>query len=136
MRVQPPCWVNFPFKWAPAYSAPAGQQGTCAQQVHLLCHPARHFPNHQVVHGTRALENRIEGTLRRAGLTSAICSQWNAADLAPCSAFSARGRFYGDLWAPFMFTLFNGGDFLGRLLAGVGPWSYRRVALILLNPNF
>ena len=53
----------------------------------------------------------IEGTLPRAGLTSAICSQWNAADLAPCSAFSPRGRFFGDLWAPFMFTLFNGGDF-------------------------
>ena len=34
-------------------------------------------------------------------------------------------RGAGDLFVPFMFLVFNGGDIIGRLLAGVEPWRSR-----------
>ena len=38
-----------------------------------------------------------------------------SADCLPASA--------GDLFVPFMFLMFNGGDLLGRGLASLGPWA-------------
>ena len=38
-----------------------------------------------------------------SGLTSAICSQSNPADVAPCNTYSPHGRFFG---APFCLQTF------------------------------
>ena len=35
----------------------------------------------------------------------------------------------GDLWTPLLFLVFNGGDMLGRCLAGLGPWHARAPAV-------
>ncbi|EIE23913.1 hypothetical protein COCSUDRAFT_62444 [Coccomyxa subellipsoidea C-169] len=56
------------------------------------------------------------------GVTSAMCSRWNKADIAPCESYSSKGRFFGDLFVPFIFLVFNAGDFVGRLAAGLEPW--------------
>ena len=54
-------------------------------------------------------------------------------EVNPCSAQAAVEQSYnlvgaqctGDLFVPFMFLMFNGGDLLGRGLASVGPWAER-----------
>lgn len=63
-------------------------------------------------------------------ITSSVCSRHNPAvtergttAFAGCAASSPEGRFYGDLFVPFSFVLFNLGDVLGRVAAGLGPWA-------------
>lgn len=58
------------------------------------------------------------------GITSFICSSSNPATVSPCASNTAHGRLYGDLFVPMLYVLFSVGDFLGRELAGYGPWSY------------
>lgn len=57
------------------------------------------------------------------GVTSAVCSQFNEATVAPCKPTTSAGRFFGDLFVPFMFLVCNGSDLIGRLVAGAGAWS-------------
>lgn len=57
------------------------------------------------------------------GITAFICSVDNPATSSPCAAHTAAGRLAGDLFVPVMFVAFNVGDFCGRLIASVGPWS-------------
>ncbi|KAK9906501.1 hypothetical protein WJX75_002983 [Coccomyxa subellipsoidea] len=66
------------------------------------------------------------------GVTSAMCSRWNKASVAPCDPYSSRGRFFGDLFVPFIFLVFNAGDFLGRLAAGLEPWRSRAPPMAFL----
>lgn len=61
------------------------------------------------------------------GISSFICSVDNPAAVSPCAARNGRpglaGRIQGDLFVPLLFVLFSVGDFLGRFLAGYGPWA-------------
>lgn len=57
------------------------------------------------------------------GITSFLCSVKNPALVSPCASMTSAGRLYGDLFVPLIFVLFNVGDFLGRSLAGYGPWA-------------
>ncbi len=41
---------------------------------------------------------------------------------AICGLQTGMHACSGDLWTPLLFLVFNGGDLLGRLLAGLGPW--------------
>lgn len=56
------------------------------------------------------------------GVTAFICSASNPATVSPCAANPPSGRLSGDLFVPFMYVLFNLGDFLGRAASGLGPW--------------
>lgn len=58
------------------------------------------------------------------GITAFLCSVDNPALVSPCAAAAPGGRLYGDLFVPLLFVLFAVGDFLGRELAGYGPWSH------------
>ncbi|CAL8462533.1 g2066 [Coccomyxa elongata] len=66
------------------------------------------------------------------GVTSAMCSRYNRASVAPCNTYSSRGRFFGDLFVPFIFLVFNAGDFLGRLAAGLEPWRSKAPPMAFL----
>lgn len=66
------------------------------------------------------------------GVTSAICSQYNEASVAPCHPHSRFGRFYGDLFVPFSFVLFNTSDLIGRVAASLPPWNKHPPAMALL----
>lgn len=57
------------------------------------------------------------------GITAFICSVHNPAKVSPCAASTKFGRYAGDLFVPFMYVVFNIGDFCGRTLSSVGPWS-------------
>ena len=56
-------------------------------------------------------------------VTSSICSARNPAVTPPCvpDPPGAGGRFFGDLWVPFFFVVFNVMDLFGRCAAGVWP---------------
>lgn len=54
-------------------------------------------------------------------VTSSVCSVHNTSPHQPCDPSPRGGRVYGDLFTPLTFLLFNIGDFVGRLLAGVWP---------------
>lgn len=57
------------------------------------------------------------------GVASSICPSQNTAATPPCTPHPHAGRFYGELFVPFVFVLFNLGDLLGRAVAGRGPWA-------------
>ena len=46
---------------------------------------------------------------------------------------SASMRCAGDLFVPFMFIICNASDLIGRLLAGIGPWTERPPPMWLLH---
>jgi len=47
-------------------------------------------------------------------------------------ALICSARCAGDLFVPFMFLMFNGGDLLGRGLASLGPWAEKPPSTAIL----
>jgi equilibrative nucleoside transporter 1/2/3 len=57
------------------------------------------------------------------GVSAFVCSVQNPATSSPCISRPSAGRLFGDLFVPLLFVVFSVFDFLGRMLAGFGPWS-------------
>lgn len=71
-----------------------------------------------------AVNEPLEGSM----LAGTLChGRFNA---CPDFAYVTQYRIacVGDLWTPLLFLLFNGGDLVGRLLAGIGDQQHRAPA--------
>ena len=66
-------------------------------------------------------EQRVAWSINcMAGRMHKQCSTYMTCKPAECLSAGA-----GDLFVPFMFLMFNGGDLLGRGLASLGPWAVK-----------
>ena len=111
------CSAANPATASPCYPRVAAGRLAGARTCARACAASGCYAEHAALQQSMAVRPLLQsellsGSAACAGAMEATCESLTLA-CVPAS---------GDLWTPLLFLVFNGGDLLGRVLAGIGPW--------------